>query len=187
MAENFRKGDKVRWNSHGSEASGEVEEKITEDTEAAGWQVRAEEGQVVSDHDDIRGDFGEAVNMTPTELGKWLASDESKSVGVTSGRQKKSSSGRPESVGHDSGEKILTILRKNKSNLNDDDFAHMRKVPVVAAAPPGHLTRGPRLARLTRRTTPAAHPGLHPVRHTPRSAAACRACPHARATLPRPW
>jgi hypothetical protein len=45
MAENFRKGDKVRWNSHGSEASGEVEEKITEDTEAAGWQVRASQDE----------------------------------------------------------------------------------------------------------------------------------------------
>jgi Hypervirulence associated proteins TUDOR domain len=41
MTENLRKGDKVRWNSHGSEAVGEVEEKITEDTEAAGRKVRA--------------------------------------------------------------------------------------------------------------------------------------------------
>jgi hypothetical protein len=43
MAENLRKGDKVRWNSHGGEAVGAVEEKITEDTEAAGRQVRASE------------------------------------------------------------------------------------------------------------------------------------------------
>ena len=41
MAEDFRKGDKVRWNSHGGEAVGEVEEKITNDTEAAGRTVRA--------------------------------------------------------------------------------------------------------------------------------------------------
>jgi Hypervirulence associated proteins TUDOR domain len=41
MAEGLRKGDKVRWNSHGGEAVGEVEEKITEDTEAAGRTVRA--------------------------------------------------------------------------------------------------------------------------------------------------
>jgi hypothetical protein len=41
MAEDFRKGDKVRWNSHGGEAVGEVEEKITHDTEAAGRTVRA--------------------------------------------------------------------------------------------------------------------------------------------------
>ncbi|MGX7825851.1 DUF2945 domain-containing protein [Actinokineospora sp. 24-640] len=39
----FREGDKVRWNSHGGQAVGEVEEKITEDTEAAGRTVRASE------------------------------------------------------------------------------------------------------------------------------------------------
>jgi Hypervirulence associated proteins TUDOR domain len=43
MAENLRKGDKVRWNSHGGEAVGAVEEKITEDTQEAGRQVRASE------------------------------------------------------------------------------------------------------------------------------------------------
>jgi hypothetical protein len=41
MADNLRKGDKVHWKSHGGEAVGEVEEKITEDTEAAGRTVRA--------------------------------------------------------------------------------------------------------------------------------------------------
>ena len=80
------------------------------------------------DQDEIRKDFDQAVNMTPGELDKWLKSDESKSVGVTSGGQKKSSSGGGESVGHDSGERIATILRKKKSDLTDEDFAHMRKV-----------------------------------------------------------
>lgn len=37
----FHKGDKVEWKSHGSTAEGEVEEKITSDTEAAGRTVRA--------------------------------------------------------------------------------------------------------------------------------------------------
>ena len=41
MAENLRKGDKVRWSSHGGEAVGAVEKEITEDTEAAGRTVRA--------------------------------------------------------------------------------------------------------------------------------------------------
>jgi hypothetical protein len=40
MAE-FRKGDKVTWQSHGSTAEGTVERKITEDTEAGGRTVRA--------------------------------------------------------------------------------------------------------------------------------------------------
>jgi hypothetical protein len=81
----------------------------------------------LSDADDVRREFGDAVNMTPAELTKWLKTDESKSVGVTSGGQKKSSSSGAESVGHDSGEKIVTILRK-KDDLTDDDQAHMRKV-----------------------------------------------------------
>lgn len=37
----FEKGDRISWKSHGSTAEGEVEEKITEDTEAAGRTVRA--------------------------------------------------------------------------------------------------------------------------------------------------
>ena len=35
------KGDKVSWKSHGTEVPGTVEKKITEDTKAAGRQVRA--------------------------------------------------------------------------------------------------------------------------------------------------
>ena len=41
----FQKGDEVTWNSHGGEAVGEVEEKITEDTKAAGRTVRASEDE----------------------------------------------------------------------------------------------------------------------------------------------
>lgn len=41
MAQKFKKGDKVRWNSHGSEAVGTVEKKITEETEAGGRKVKA--------------------------------------------------------------------------------------------------------------------------------------------------
>lgn len=41
----FRKGDRVSWKSHGGEAEGEVVEKITEDTEAAGRTVRASEDE----------------------------------------------------------------------------------------------------------------------------------------------
>lgn len=37
----FRKGDRVRWSSHGSTATGTVLRKITSDTEAAGRMVRA--------------------------------------------------------------------------------------------------------------------------------------------------
>jgi hypothetical protein len=37
----FKQGDKVRWSSHGGEAVGTVERKLTEDTEAGGRTVRA--------------------------------------------------------------------------------------------------------------------------------------------------
>lgn len=37
----FKKGDKVRWRSHGGHAEGEVLKKITSDTTEAGRTVRA--------------------------------------------------------------------------------------------------------------------------------------------------
>ena len=70
---------------------------------------------------DVHAEFREAVNMTASELSRWLDSDESKDVG------QKSSSGA-ESVGHDSGRKIVKILGKKKSELSDGDEEHMRKV-----------------------------------------------------------
>jgi hypothetical protein len=66
-------------------------------------------------------DFAEAVNMTPAELEKWLRTDESKKVGQKSG-------GTGESVGHDSGRRIVKILRTKKADLTEADHAHMRKV-----------------------------------------------------------
>jgi hypothetical protein len=41
----FKKGDKVEWESHGGTAVGVVERKITSDTEAGGRQVRASEDE----------------------------------------------------------------------------------------------------------------------------------------------
>ena len=41
MTDEFKKGDKVEWKSHGGTAEGEVEKKITSDTHAAKRDVRA--------------------------------------------------------------------------------------------------------------------------------------------------
>jgi hypothetical protein len=41
MTKDFKKGDKVTWESHGGTAEGEVLRKVTEDTELAGRTVRA--------------------------------------------------------------------------------------------------------------------------------------------------
>ena len=43
MTQRFRKGDKVKWSSHGGEAEGVVLREITADTETAGRVVRASE------------------------------------------------------------------------------------------------------------------------------------------------
>ncbi len=46
MAERqFSKGDKVEWKSHGQNVKGTVEKKITDDTRAAGRQVRASQDE----------------------------------------------------------------------------------------------------------------------------------------------
>jgi hypothetical protein len=73
------------------------------------------------DPDTIRRDFADAVNMTATELEKWLDTDESRAVGQKSG-------GSGESTGHESGRRIVELLRTKKDDLSDDDLAHMRKV-----------------------------------------------------------
>ena len=65
-------------------------------------------------------EWQDAVNMAPAELERFLDTDESKSVGAKDGGG--------EATGHKSGRRIVKILRKNKSDLTDDDAAHMRKV-----------------------------------------------------------
>lgn len=46
MSDNeFKKGDQVEWQSHGTTVRGTVEGKITSDTEAAGRTVRASEDE----------------------------------------------------------------------------------------------------------------------------------------------
>ena len=68
-------------------------------------------------------DFGEAVNMTASEIDRWLKSPESKEVGWK-GEDGEDS----ESVGHASGRKIVSILRKGHAELSGADLQHMRKV-----------------------------------------------------------
>ena len=72
----------------------------------------------------VRKDFAEAVNMTASEIKKWLATKESKAVGFKG----KDGKGTGESVGHASGRRIVAILGKTRDHLSDDDYAHMRKV-----------------------------------------------------------
>jgi hypothetical protein len=82
-------------------------------------QKQAENADI--DPDATWRDFNQAVNMEPAELSKWLDTPESKSVGFTP-------DGEHESVGHDSGRKILAIKHKKKTDLSHADYEHMRKV-----------------------------------------------------------
>jgi hypothetical protein len=65
-------------------------------------------------------EFDEAVNMSSEELEEWLETEESKEVGQKDGGG--------ESKGHESGRKIVGVLRKDKSNYTDEDIEHMRRV-----------------------------------------------------------
>jgi uncharacterized protein DUF3140 len=85
------------------------------------------------EHDEIRAQFSEAVNMTASELQKWLDTDESQSVGQKSG-------GSGESTGHESGRRIVELLHTKKADLTDDDHAHMKKVHGYVAR---HLAQEP--------------------------------------------
>lgn len=76
------------------------------------------------EHARIYKDFAEAVNMAPAELERFLDTDDSKRVGWKGEDGK----GDGESVGHQSGRRIVAIKRKKKAELDDADYAHMRKV-----------------------------------------------------------
>jgi hypothetical protein len=89
---------------------------------------------------EVWADWQDAVNMTANELEDFLQTDESKSVGD------KGSGG--ESTGHQSGTRIVAILRAKKGDLTEDDAAHMRKVVGyvhrhLAQKPSGDISDSP--------------------------------------------
>jgi hypothetical protein len=65
--------------------------------------------------------FHGLVNMSPGELEAWLATPQSRRVGMVR-------RGERESVGHRSGRRILQILETPAGELTQADHAHMRKV-----------------------------------------------------------
>ncbi|GAB3025575.1 DUF3140 domain-containing protein [Spirosoma pulveris] len=66
-------------------------------------------------------EFDTLVNMSASELKKWLTTEESKSVG-----QKKD--GARESTGHQSGEEIVEILGKKGKAVSAEDISQMKRV-----------------------------------------------------------
>ena len=81
----------------------------------------AAKSKSVGDRAEIVKMFKRLVNMTPSQMEKFLTTDNSKRVGF-----KKTGAG--ESVGHRSGRRIIEIKVKKSADLSDDDVKHMRKV-----------------------------------------------------------
>ena len=88
---------------------------------------------MADDRQQVIEEFDEPVNMKTKELEQWLQSDESKSVGQ--------SDGGGESIGHESGRRIVEIKRKNKSDYTDGDLEHMKRVNGYVKR---HLGQGPK-------------------------------------------
>ena len=90
-------------------------------------RVRADSKRIVTE-------FHKSVNMRPADLAAWLDSDESHAVGWRRGP-------REESVGHQSGRRVLQILKTPKERLTDQDLLHMRTVVGFVRR---HLAQRPR-------------------------------------------
>ncbi|ROV89289.1 hypothetical protein VSDG_09103 [Cytospora chrysosperma] len=75
---------------------------------------------------EVIAEFNEYVNVTASELDKWLKSDDSSKAGWHK------DGGDGESVGQESGHKIVEILKanpdKDPEKYTDDQIQHMRKV-----------------------------------------------------------
>ncbi len=81
-----------------------------------------------SDHHETAQAFHQVVNMTPSELRRWLETEASQSVGMTHEGEKVTHSGGEEAVGHEMGRRILELKATKQADLSDDDYAAMRKV-----------------------------------------------------------
>lgn len=70
--------------------------------------------------EEVYQEFKTLVNLQPQELEDFLETEESKSVGW--------SEDGGESVGHQSGRRIVKIKRTNKDELSNSQYQHMKKV-----------------------------------------------------------
>ena len=73
-------------------------------------------------------EFKSVVNMTASVLDGWLATEESRSVGMTQDGEKVGKPGGQEAVGHEMGRRIVKLLKKKGTDFDDQDYADMRKV-----------------------------------------------------------
>jgi len=79
------------------------------------------------DRDQVWADFTDAVNMSPSDLEKWLRTDDSRKNGWKE-------DGGQETIGHHSGRCIVDIKHKKKAALTEEDYAHMRRLSDMSIA-----------------------------------------------------
>ncbi|KAI2473488.1 hypothetical protein F4781DRAFT_193172 [Annulohypoxylon bovei var. microspora] len=81
---------------------------------------------MVKDTQTVIEEFNDIVNMSASDLETWLKDGASESAGWSK------SDGSGETIGHESGRKIIAILkknpRKNPDKYDEDDVDHMRRV-----------------------------------------------------------
>ncbi|KAH8677916.1 hypothetical protein BX600DRAFT_506911 [Xylariales sp. PMI_506] len=81
---------------------------------------------MVKDEQTVIEEFNDLVNMSPSELGEWLQEDSSQNAGWSK------DDGSGETIGHESGRKIIDILERNPkkdpSKYTEEDIGHMRRV-----------------------------------------------------------
>jgi len=81
---------------------------------------------MVKDNETVISEFNELVNMSAKELTAWLKEEDSSSAGWSK------DDGSGETIGHESGRKIIHILEKNPKKdpekYDQEDVDHMRKV-----------------------------------------------------------
>lgn len=82
---------------------------------------KQEKSSKAESNDGIIQEFKAIVNLSPKQLERWLKTNDSKKVGFKD-------EGTGESVGHESGRKILKIMAKRRDRYTDEDIDHIRKV-----------------------------------------------------------
>lgn len=90
------------------------------------------------EEDDIRKEFRRLTNLSQAELRAWLETPQSRAVGFFR-------RGETESVGRQSGRRILEIRDRPRDDLSDADYDHMKKVigycrRHLAQRPSGDIT-----------------------------------------------
>ncbi|KAK7743947.1 hypothetical protein SLS62_010409 [Diatrype stigma] len=82
--------------------------------------------KMVKDKQTVIKEFNDLVNMSASDLEEWLKGESSESAGWGK------SDGSGETIGHESGRKIIEILKKNPEKdpdaYDDGDVDHMRRV-----------------------------------------------------------